>query len=128
MNKPVDPLEERFARLERESNPVFEKVTVVEVQANSQEPIMDNEEKYRVEELKISGNDLNAKVKELIRKGNIRQIIIKSESGRTLLEVPLTVGIVGGLVTVTVFPALLAVGAIGALVARLTLVVERKES
>jgi hypothetical protein len=127
MNKPLDPLEERFARLERESNPVFEKVTVVDVKANSQ-PTMDNEEKYRVEELKISGNDLSAKVKELIRKGNIRQIIIKSESGRTLLEVPLTVGIVGGLVTVTVFPVLLAVGAIGALVARLTLVVERKES
>ncbi|WP_370584640.1 DUF4342 domain-containing protein [Oculatella sp. LEGE 06141] len=79
-----------------------------------------------VEEFKITGDSLVAKIKELIHQGNIRRIIIKNEEGRTLIEIPLTVGVVGGLVGAAVFPVVAALGAIGALVAHLTVVIERK--
>lgn len=100
--------------------------------ANSQsrrvEPEVDTEPKVTVEEFKISGDDLMTKVKDLIHQGNIRRIIVKSETGQTLLEIPLTVGVFGGLVGAVFFPALpvlAALGTIGALMARLTLVIER---
>lgn len=82
----------------------------------------------RVEEFKISGNELVAKVKELLHEGNIRRVILKTEDGNTLIEIPLTVGIVGGLVGTALFPVVAALGAIGALVAHVTLVIEKKVS
>ncbi|MBE9040852.1 DUF4342 domain-containing protein [Oscillatoriales cyanobacterium LEGE 11467] len=83
--------------------------------------------KVRVEEFQVSGDTLVSKVKELIHQGNIRRIIIKDESRKTLLEIPLTVGLVGGALAVTIAPILAAIGAIGALVARLTIVIEKVE-
>lgn len=80
-----------------------------------------------VEEFTISGDDLVAKVRELIHQGNIRRIIVKNEDNHILIEIPLTVGVVGGVVGVTLFPVIAAVGAIGALVARLKVVIERRE-
>jgi hypothetical protein len=77
--------------------------------------------------LKINGEDLVAKVKELIHEGNIRRIILKNEEGRTLIEVPLTVGVVGGVIGAALFPVIAAVGAIGALVTHMTLIIERKD-
>lgn len=101
--------------------------------ANSQspgvEPEVDTATRVNVEEFKISGDDLLTKVKELIHQGNIRRILIKSETGQTLLEIPLTVGVFGGLVSAVLFPAvpvLATIGAIGALMARLTIVIERQ--
>ena len=80
-----------------------------------------------VEEFKISGDTLVSKVKELIQQGNTRRIIIKNEEGRTLIEIPLTLGVVGGVVGAAMFPVIAAIGAIGAVVAHLTLVVEKRE-
>ncbi|MCU0287759.1 MAG: DUF4342 domain-containing protein [Acidobacteria bacterium] len=77
----------------------------------------------RTEEFKISGSELVDKIKELIHQGNIRRIILKNEEGKTLIEIPLTLGLVG----VALMPVFAAVGAIAALVARLTLVVEKVE-
>ena len=80
-------------------------------------------EKKTTEEFSVSGEELLAKVKSLINEGNIRRIIIKDESGKTLVELPLTIGVIG-----TVFaPVLAAVGAIAALVTKCTIVVERRE-
>lgn len=79
--------------------------------------------KYSKEEFQISGNKLIEKVKELIHEGNIRRLIIKNEQGQTLVEIPLTLGIVGAALA----PVLAAVGAIAALVTRMTLVVEKTE-
>lgn len=87
----------------------------------------DTQRKVNVEEFKISGDTLVTKVKELIRQGNIRRIIIKTEEGRTLIEVPLTIGVVGGVVGAAMFPVIAAIGAIGAVVAHLTLVVEKRD-
>ena len=53
---------------------------------------MDQQGKNRREEINISADDLVAKVKELINEGNVRRLIIKTEDGRTLIEVPLTTG------------------------------------
>jgi hypothetical protein len=74
------------------------------------------------EEFKVSGEKLIEKVKELIKEGNARRIIIKNEEGRTLLEVPLAIGAVGALIA----PALAAIGAVAALVSNCTIVVVKE--
>jgi hypothetical protein len=75
------------------------------------------------EEFKIDGEKLIAKVKELIHEGKIRKIIIKDKDGKTLMEIPMTFGVVGVLLA----PQLAAIGAIAALVTEATLVVEKTE-
>ena len=50
--------------------------------------------KTRTEEFKIAGSEVIGKIKELIHEGNIRRIILKTEEGRTFMEIPLTVGLV----------------------------------
>jgi uncharacterized membrane protein len=87
-----------------------------------------SDEKVSSEEFKISGDALVAKIKELIHQGNIRRIIIKNEEGNTLIEIPMTVGIIGGVVSAAFFPVVAAIGVIGAMVAHLTVVIERQES
>lgn len=69
-----------------------------------------------------SGNDLLAKVKSLIHEGNIRRIIVKNESGETLVVIPLTFGIIG----VALAPLLALIGVIAALGMRCMIVVEKK--
>jgi hypothetical protein len=81
------------------------------------------EEKVRTEEFQVSGDALIAKLKELVHEGNIRRIIIKNEEGRILIDIPLTIGVVGALVA----PQLAAVGAIAALLTHGTIVVEKLE-
>lgn len=80
-----------------------------------------SEEKVRTEEYSVKGESLLAKVKELVHEGNIRRIIIKNEEGKTLIEIPLTWGVVGILLA----PSLAAVGAIAALVTDCTILVEK---
>jgi len=74
------------------------------------------------EEFRVSGEELIKKVKELIKAGNTRRIIIKNEGGETVIEIPITIGAVGALVA----PALAAVGAIAALVTKCTIIVEKR--
>ncbi len=84
-------------------------------------------EQIRKEEFKVDANELLKKVKEIIQAGNARRIIIKQED-KTLLEVPLTIG-VAGVTALTIFaPVLVAIGAIAGLVTRCTLVVEKVET
>jgi len=75
------------------------------------------------EEFSVSADNLVKKVKELLHEGNVRRIIIKDEEGKILLEMPVTVGVMG----VILAPWLAALGAIAALATRCTLTVERKE-
>jgi DNA gyrase/topoisomerase IV subunit A len=74
------------------------------------------------ESYKVNGNDLVKKIKELIKEGNIRRIIIKDEKGETLIEIPLTIAVVGTVLA----PVLAAVGALAALITNCTIEVERK--
>jgi hypothetical protein len=80
-----------------------------------------NGNKTRSEEFKINGGQIVDKIKELIHEGNIRRIILKDESGKTFLEIPLTVGLVGAALA----PILAAIGAAAALVTKMTIVVEK---
>ncbi len=89
---------------------------------------MDNTPKYRSEEFRVSGDRVVSKVKELINEGNIRRIILKNEEGHTLIEVPLTAGVAVGVATAWLFPVWAAIGAIAALAAHLTIVVERADT
>jgi hypothetical protein len=75
------------------------------------------------EEFRVNGEQLVAKIKEILHEGNIRRLIIKDKDGRTLIEVPLTIGVVG----VVLVPVWAAIGAIAALVAEATVVVEKAE-
>jgi hypothetical protein len=75
------------------------------------------------EEFKVSGEEVVKKVKELIKEGNIRKIIIKNENGKSLVEFPLTAGVIGA----ALLPMLAAVGAVAALLTNCTIAVEKTE-
>ena len=81
-----------------------------------------NQQSPRTSEFTINGEEVVAKVKELVREGNIRRIIIKNEEGKVLIEIPLTIGVIGTIL----LPVWAAIGAIAALVANLTITVERR--
>jgi len=82
-----------------------------------------NENRTHTEEFHVNGEQLLAKIKELVHAGNIRRIIIKNKEGKTVMEIPLTVGVVGAVL----LPTLAAVGAIAALVSEATVIVEKSE-
>ena len=82
-----------------------------------------SEGKTFTEEIETTGEQLVTKVKELVREGNVRRVIVKNEEGKTLVEIPLTLGVVGALL----LPVAAGLGAIAALVADCTIVVERVE-
>jgi len=82
-----------------------------------------SEEKVRVEEFEVSGERIVAQIKELVHEGNIRRVVIKNEEGKTLIDIPLTVSVLGVLVA----PQLAALGAIAALLTKATIVVEKVE-
>lgn len=82
---------------------------------------MNDETRTRTEEIRITGDELLAKVKELVHEGNVRRLIIKNEAGSTLVEIPLSVGVVGA----ALLPVFAAIGAIAALATRCSIVVER---
>jgi hypothetical protein len=78
--------------------------------------------KKRLESFKVSGEELLTKVKELINEGNVRKITIIGKNGKSIMEFPLTVGVVGAVLA----PVLVAVGAIAALLSECTITVERE--
>lgn len=74
-------------------------------------------------EFKVKGEELLAKIKELLHQGNISRIIVKNEEGKVYLEIPVTVGVVGALV----LPVLAAIGALAALAANFTIEVVKRD-
>jgi hypothetical protein len=78
---------------------------------------------FRTEEFRVKGEEVLAKIKELIHEGNIRRIIIKDRDGKTMIEFPLTFGVVGAVLA----PTLAAVGAVAALIGDATIVVEKAD-
>ena len=73
------------------------------------------------EEVKVTGGKLKSKLKSLIREGNVRRVVIRNSSGRTLLDMPLNAGVAGAVL----LPFWVAVGSILALAKDFTIVVER---
>jgi hypothetical protein len=82
------------------------------------------EQKFKTEEFRVEGEKLIAKIKELFHEGNIRRVIIKDKEGKTVMEIPVTLGVVGVLLA----PQLAAIGAIAALVTEATVVVEKVDA
>lgn len=74
-----------------------------------------------MEEFKVAGGNLKAKLKEILREGNVRRIVIRNPQGRTLLDLPLTAGVAGAVL----LPFWAAVGTIAALASDYTVGVER---
>lgn len=83
---------------------------------------MINNEQSNQESFKVTGDELLSKIKEIIKEGNARRVIIKNESDQTIIEFPLTVGAIG----VVLAPVFAAVGALAALITECTIVVEKK--
>src|SRR5258707_9735939 len=79
------------------------------------------------EEVSVAGNQLVERLEAMIKQGNIRRLIIKDQTGKTLLEMPLTLGVVAGTgIAMMAFPiAILA--AVAGLVTRVQIVIERYE-
>jgi hypothetical protein len=75
------------------------------------------------EEFSVSSDNLIEKVRELLHEGNITRIIVKDEKGSVLLEIPVTVGVIGAVIA----PWLAALGVIAALATNCKIVVERRE-
>ncbi|OIP79117.1 MAG: hypothetical protein CO002_02000 [Candidatus Portnoybacteria bacterium CG_4_8_14_3_um_filter_44_10] len=82
---------------------------------------MENEN-IKKEEFRVSGEDVVAKVKEIVREGHARRIIIENEKGEELLVIPLTIAVVGTVLA----PVLAAVGVLAAFLTKCTIVVEKK--
>jgi hypothetical protein len=82
------------------------------------------DQKFTTEEFRVEGEKLIAKIKELFHEGNIRRIIIKDKEGKTIMEIPMALGVVGVLLA----PQLAAIGAIAALITEATIVVEKSDN
>ena len=75
-----------------------------------------------VEEIQATGSELLQTVKNIVRAGNVRRIVIKNGDGRTVLDVPLAAGVVG----VVLLPLYTSIASIAMLAARWTVVIERE--
>lgn len=84
------------------------------------------EQKTVYEEFKVTGDNVVAKVRELIEQGNVSRVYLKNEEGRVLLEIPLTAGVAITVLTGVFAPVLVAVGAVSALLTHVTVGVERR--
>jgi hypothetical protein len=79
------------------------------------------ESKVHTEEFSVNGEEILAKIKQLVHEGNIRRIIIRDQKGHTYMEIPLTVGVAGVLLA----PVLAGIGALAALLTEASIVVEK---
>jgi hypothetical protein len=80
-----------------------------------------SEQNVRIEEIKVRGSKLFEKGKMVVHAGNIRRLIIKNKAGRALLDIPLTIGVIGAVLA----PQLALIGAVIALFIDGSIVVEK---
>jgi len=83
---------------------------------------MTQNEKSNHEYFKVSGDEILTKIKEIIKEGNARRIIIKNDKDETIMEFPLTIGAIG----VVLAPIFAAVGTLAALATNCTIIVEKR--
>jgi len=77
-----------------------------------------------LQEMRVKGDQLVGKVRDIMEEGNARRVIIKKD-GRTLIEFPLSVGVGGAAAALVLAPTLAALGALAALVTDVTVQIER---
>jgi hypothetical protein len=78
------------------------------------------------EKFTVSGSQLVEKVKQLIHEGNIRRVRLLHE-GKTIIEIPLSIGAPVAVAGILAAPVLAALGAFAALVTECTIEVEKIE-
>ncbi|TET17647.1 MAG: DUF4342 domain-containing protein [Dehalococcoidia bacterium] len=74
---------------------------------------MTNNEKTKSEKFTVSGSQLVEKIKQLIHEGNIRKVRV-IHKGKTVLEIPLTIGAPVTAAVILAAPVLAAIGAFAA--------------
>lgn len=79
------------------------------------------------EELTVTGQELVERIKKLVAEGNVRRLIIRKPDGESLLEIPLTAGVVAGGAVTILAPVLAAVGALAALLTEFKVEVIRSD-
>ena len=95
---------------------------------NSEEEARDEQaEEIRTEEYVFSGDEIIAKIKELLHEGNVRRMTIYSDSGTVLLDVPLTIGLAGTTVAVVLAPVLTTITMLAGVLLKIRVKVERIE-
>ena len=85
------------------------------------------EERHINEQLEVAGNQVVDRVRQLIDEGNVRRLILRNPEGRVLLEIPLTAGVAVGGAVFWLNPLLAGLGAIAALLARVSIEIVREE-
>ena len=110
-----DALETTGKRLSEEINTAGEKVKQFA------------EERHINEQLEVAGNQVVDRVRQLIEEGNVRRLILRNTEGRVLLEIPLTAGVAVGGAVFWLNPLLAGLGAIAALLARVSIEIVREE-
>jgi hypothetical protein len=85
---------------------------------------MTHKEKLNQQSFKVSGDEILTKIKEIIKEGNARRIIIKNDKDETIMEFPLTIGAIG----VVLAPLYAAIGTLAALATNCTIIVEKKNN
>ena len=78
------------------------------------------------EKFTVSGSEVVEKIKQLIHEGNIRKVRVIHQ-GRTVLEIPLSIGAPAAAIGILAAPLLAALGAFAALVTECTIEVEKIE-
>ena len=78
------------------------------------------------EEIEVAGGELVERVKELVKEGNVRKLIIRDMNDKVLVEIPLATGFLIGGVVAFMSPLLAAVGAVAAVVTRVRIQVVRE--
>jgi hypothetical protein len=87
------------------------------------QPAPEAEQAPRTQEFSVTGEQVIEFLKKALHEGNIRRVVLKDESGKTLLEIPVTIGVVGAIL----LPVWAAIGAAAALVAKMTIVIEKTD-
>ncbi len=106
---------------EKTQNESIEEVVPIEEVEEGAE----KKQKTWTEEVEVAGNKLVEEINRVVEEGNVRRLIIK-QGDRELLNVPLTAAAVMGSATAILAPQLAALGALAALIARVTIIIERE--
>ena len=98
-----------------------------EIQVEEAQTYQTGPESVRIEEFSLSGDQVVNKIKNLLREGSVRRITLKTEDGKMLFEVPLTLGVTGFVATALIAPPLAIIGTLAAVITKIQLTVERVE-
>ncbi len=75
------------------------------------------------EEFVVKGEELVETVKRLAREAGVRRIVVRNKNGKTLIEIPIVLGVAG----IALLPAWSALALIAALVTECSIVVMKSE-